>query len=172
MLLAICAVSVAVCLTWVLCRWLGRPDSQTPNLFPKAFAVSSILLFAGSYSLHQAIRFVKLEKQQKFRAWLVAAMLAGTTFMGVQSYALWSMFPSERAMDEATRGVLSFVICFAALHALHFLVAVLCIAFIIARTWGNRYDHEYHFGVTLCAWFWHGLGIVWVAILGVIVIAI
>jgi hypothetical protein len=35
----------------------------------------------------------------------------------------------------------------------------------------DRYDHEYFWGVSLCAWFWHALGIVWVCILIVFVIS-
>jgi cytochrome c oxidase subunit III len=29
----------------------------------------------------------------------------------------------------------------------------------------DRYDHEYYWGVKICALFWHALGIVWLVIL-------
>ena len=166
------AIGIATLLTWLMCRYLGRPTSTEPILFPKAFAFSTILLFFGSYSLNRSIQFVRIEKQAKFRFWLVTGLVTGALFMGIQSYGLWSMFPPQRAADEASRGVSGFVLCLATLHGLHFLIAVLFVAFVLARTFADRYDHEYYWGVRYCAWFWHFLGIVWMAILAVIAIAL
>ena len=54
---------------------------------------------------------------------------------------------------------------FAVLHVLHFTVAMMFLVYVMLRSFQDRYDHEYYFGVTVCTWFWHVLGIVWVAIL-------
>ena len=170
-LLAVCSITAAALLLCGLIAAFGRLPSESPILFPPAFAFSSALLLFGSFSLHQAIRFVKQEKQPQFRGWLLLSLATGTLFMGVQSYALWSMYPAERAAAEASRGVSAFVMCFATLHGLHFLVAVLFVAFVVSRCWGDRYDHEYYLGIQVCAWFWHTLGVVWLAILAVIGIA-
>lgn len=170
-LLAFCSITTAMCLSWTLSERFGRVVSLVPVLFPPAFAASSILLLLGSFAMHQAIVFVKQEKQGPFRNWLFNSLILGTLFMGVQSYGLWSMFPVERSADEASRGVTAFVMCLTTLHGLHFLVATLFVAFVLTRSWEDRYDHEYFLGVRVCAWFWHVLGIVWLAILAVIAIA-
>ncbi|MFO1093983.1 MAG: hypothetical protein U0992_11835 [Planctomycetaceae bacterium] len=34
-----------------------------------------------------------------------------------------------------------------------------------ARAHAERYDHEYYWGVSVCAWFWHALGIAWLFVL-------
>jgi cytochrome c oxidase subunit 3 len=128
-------------------------------------------LFAGSLALHRASFWVKRERQGKYRQWLVAAIVLGTLFIGVQTYGLICLFPRDRTELQTSLGVKPFVMVFAALHAMHFFVATLCVAFVAARTIADRYDHEYHWGVTFCAWFWHVLGIAWLAILAIFAIA-
>lgn len=71
--------------------------------------------------------------------------------------------------DIAT-GANGFVLVFVTLHGLHFFVALLCLIFVMLQAYANRYDHEYHWGVTVCSAFWHLLGLAWFAILAVFAI--
>ena len=121
-----------------------------------------------------AVRFARLpkERQQAFRIWLFLTLTGGTLFMGIQTYGLWCLFPTRRTPADATVGVTPFVMVFATLHALHVFVAQMFAAFVAARAWADRYDHEYYWGVSICAWFWHVLGIVWLAILAVFAISL
>jgi heme/copper-type cytochrome/quinol oxidase subunit 3 len=57
------------------------------------------------------------------------------------------------------------------MHGVHFIVALLFVAFVFLQGLANRYDHEYSWGVTFCAWFWHALGIIWLVIVAGFVIA-
>jgi len=50
-------------------------------------------------------------------------------------------------------------------------VALLFLVFIYLRALADRYDHEYSWGVTFCGWFWHGLGIIWITIVAVFMVA-
>lgn len=156
-------------LAWLLMRVFGRPHA--PTLFPPAFAVSTLLLLGGSLSLNKALYFVRIEKQQLFRRWLLLGLLCGGLFMGFQTFGLWTLFPEHRNPEDASLGVTAFAMALTTLHGLHFLIATLFVSFVISRAWGDRYDHEYHWGVTVCAWFWHALGIVWMAILAVFAIS-
>lgn len=168
---SLASLLVAAALMLLFCRSFGKPLGGAV-LFPRAFVVSSVFLFAGSATLQRAVAAVRVEKQMHFRNWLVTSLGLGTLFVAVQGYALWSLFPSERVAEAATLGATAFILCLAALHGIHFIVAVLCVALVISRSWADRYDHEYYWGVRVCAWFWHILGIVWVAILAVIAIAL
>jgi cytochrome c oxidase subunit 3 len=135
--------------------------------FPAAFAISTLLLVVGSVTMQQALGAVRREKQERFRGRLLAGLVTAAAFMGVQSYALWSILPAERSSDAASLGAAPFVLVLATLHGLHFLVATLFVSYVTSRALAGRYDHEYHWGVSVCAWFWHALGIVWLAILAV-----
>lgn len=172
--LATGVVGIAILLGWGLVRLAGRQVVVTTNgmRFPPAFVLSSLLLFAGSLTLHRAVSWVRIEKQHLFRRWLLISLGLGAAFMGVQTYGLWAMLPAERSAEEASLGITPFVLMLAALHVMHFVVATLFVVLITVRSFRDRYDHEYYWGVRYCAWFWHFLGIVWCGILAVMMIAV
>jgi heme/copper-type cytochrome/quinol oxidase subunit 3 len=146
----------------------GRPP-WTWGQFPPAFGVSSALLLMGSISLHQAVHFVRIEKRTAFRRALLVALVAGTLFVGIQSFGLWCLIRQQRPEDVST-GVNAFIVMLAALHGLHFIVALMFLSYVTIKGFAARYDHEYYWGVLVCTWFWHALGLIWLAILAVFVI--
>lgn len=148
---------------WVLLngtQWLW----PGPSSFSPLFIVSTGWLIVGSCVLSLAVRAVRRERQAEFRAHLVRAIVAGGLFIATQSAALGLLIhaqPEETSAGESG----PFVIAFAVLHAMHFTLAQLFLWFVMIHAAHDRYDHEYHWGVTLCTWFWHGLGIVWCVVL-------
>jgi len=150
----------------------GRPVGVRDAWFPPAFAVSSLLLALGSGTLERAIGFVRREQQAGFRRWLLISLGVGTAFIGIQGFGLWTLLPAHRAASDASLGVTPFVLMLAGLHAVHLTVAVLFLAFVATRAFADRYDHEYHWGVRFCGYFWHALGVAWLFILAIFAIAI
>jgi cytochrome c oxidase subunit III len=165
----VAALALAGAVAVLLITTLGRPATPGTH-FPPAFFVSTLLLFSGSYGLRKAIRFVRMERQREFRRWLMISLMFGSLFVGVQIYAMACLMPHNRTPDAASTGVTAFVLALASLHAMHFTVAMLFLSLVTVRTFADRYDHEYYWGVKACAWFWHALGIVWIAILAVFAI--
>lgn len=152
----------------VICtdRNLARSWGQ----LPPAFGISTFLLLIGSLYLHRALGAVKAEKAALFRRSLVQGMSAGTLFVGIQIYGLWCLIQRQRPEDAST-GANAFVVCLAALHGLHFTVALMFLCYVSVKGFAARYDHEYYWGVQVCTWFWHILGIAWLAIMAVMAIA-
>ena len=142
---------------------------REPTQFSPAFAVTTLLLFCGSVALMRAVAFVKLERQQPFRRSLMGALLCGTLFIGVQAFALSQLIRQQPA-DDVPTGAGAFVAVMAALHAMHCVVALLCLVYVTVQALADRYDHEYYWGVTVCAWFWHVLGVAWCVVLAVMAI--
>lgn len=169
-LVAIVVVAAASLIAAALMRWFGRPEGLGLQ-FPAAFALTTLLLGLGSGLLEGALRAIRLERQARFHRRLWQSIAIGTLFMGVQTYALWTIVPAGRSAEAASLGVTPFVLMLAVLHGLHFLVATLFVSYVAAQASLGRYDHEYHWGVTVCAAFWHVLGIAWLAVLAVYVIA-
>jgi heme/copper-type cytochrome/quinol oxidase subunit 3 len=144
------------------------PESRC--LMPVAFWISTALLLSGSFTLQRAARHVRFQRLEPFRRWLVASLVIGTLFVGVQCSGLWQLIQNQtltgRTHPESPEtGANAFVVMVAGLHGVHFLVALLFVAWITVNAFANRYDHEYSWSVSFCAWFWHTLGIVWLAIL-------
>lgn len=169
--LGIATTSAAGLVAVGLMRTLGRSGDPVFR-FPIAFGVSTLLLVLGSVTIGSARRAVRWERQALFRRRLLQSVAVGAMFMGVQTYALWTILPVERSDSAASTGVAPFVLMLAALHGLHFLVATLFVSYVTVQAHAGRYDHEYHWGVTVCAGFWHALGIVWGAILAVYAIVV
>ncbi len=165
------AAALSSSLAVVLSSLIGRNLGPRILVFPAAFWVSTALLAAGSVAMQRALAAVKLERQSRFRRWLWSGWSIGIAFVGVQSYALWCIMPADRTSHAAQSGATTFILALATLHALHFSVAVLFVSFVIVLAMSDRYDHEYHWGVTFCAGFWHFLGVVWLVVLAIIVIA-
>ncbi len=154
--------------------WLAvrlTPASPTWNrmAFIVSFVGSTGLLVAGSVQLARATVFVRVERQPDFRRCLVSALGIGTTFVCVQTYGLQSLL--NRHTEDIASGIRQAAFAFILLHAIHVVVALLFVVFIYLRALADRYDHEYSWGVTFCGWFWHGLGIIWIAIMAIFTVA-
>jgi cytochrome c oxidase subunit III len=150
---------------------LFLPPHTTQGTFvvPTAFAFSSFFLLLCSAELGRAMAAVRREKQQPFRQALLWALAFGTAFVGVQAFGLWSIVQSlrlDRNAGEAELGPTAVVLGAAALHCLHVIVALMVLSYVTLQGLSDRYDHEYSFGVSVCAWFWHILGMLWIFILG------
>ncbi len=150
-------------------RWLRRTPLDH-SLMPIPFWISTPFLLAGSVTLQRAAWLVRVQQLESFRRWLIFSLAVGTMFVGVQICGLWRLSqnqtrPGESFPESAETGANAFVAMAAGMHGVHFVIALLFVAWITVNAFANRYDHEYSGGVTFCAWFWHTLGIVWLAIL-------
>ncbi|WP_010582563.1 cytochrome c oxidase subunit 3 [Schlesneria paludicola] len=168
--LATSLLAIAAGLSLVLVTQFPAHHAHQANHFSRAFALSTGLLLSGSICVDGAVRAVRRERQWLFRNWLGLGLTAGVTFVAVQTYALTTLI-RQQPPTEAETGAAAFVAVFATLHGMHFIIALLFLCYITVQAAADRYDHEYYWGVTVCAWFWHALAVVWIAILFVMLIA-
>ncbi len=152
--------------------WIFRHPEPTERLeLPTAFQFGTLFLAIGSWCLHNAQANVRLERQHRFRTSLLAALGAAVLFVSVQSYGMWALIKSISPQLEMQTSIHSMVIMFAAIHAMHFVVAQSILLWVTLSAFADRYDHEYYWGVTFASWCWHVLGIVWIGILCIFAIA-
>lgn len=167
-LAAVLLAAVVVVATFLL-RLFPAEAHLPSNRFSVGFAVSTCLLFAGSACLQRAVAMVRIERQRAFRTWLIRAICCGTLFVAVQTYALTCLVRLQHPEDATAPGA-AFIVVLATLHGMHFVIALLFLSHVTIQAFADRYDHEYFFGVVVCSWFWHVLGLAWCAILGVMLI--
>jgi cytochrome c oxidase subunit 3 len=168
--LSLVAVGIATLAFWVLVDNTNFQPANDKLVIPPAFYFSSVTLLLGSWTLMRAEHFVKLEKQIPFRRNLTYAVLVGTVFVSVQSYGLWCLLEAQK-VSPATSDLKDAVFVFALMHGLHFVVALMFVLFVWLRAIADRYDHEYSWGVTVCTWLWHALGVIWIVIMGAFAVA-
>jgi len=168
-LLSAATLSLSIGGAWLMIQASSFAPSQSRFIFPPAFAISTVLLGLGSASLQTASYHVRCERQRMFRRRMLQSLIVGITFVIFQTQGLACLLPQKQAAQEI--GLRDGAFAFALMHGVHFIVALLFIAFVFLQGLAGRYDHEYSWGVTFCAWFWHALGIVWLAIVAGFVIA-
>ena len=169
-LISLVVFGVAAALAFLLIEYGGTLKQSAAVLMPLPFWFSTVLLAIGSGFLQRSLGYVRIERQGPFRRCLLRALVAGTLFVGVQSYGLWCLKENQVPARVMT-GSNAFIFVFAFLHAMHFIVALLFLVFVTLQGLADRYDHEYYWGVTVCTCFWHLLVVVWVFILAVFVIS-
>jgi cytochrome c oxidase subunit 3 len=167
---SVAVYAVAGGLALVLIYFVPTAAAPGQVVFPPVFWFTSVLLALNSGFLRNAVHGVRRERQRTFRRSLICALVAGTLFVGVQSFGLKCLMQNQVA-DETQTGANAFIAIMVALHAMHLSLALLFLIWVTLNALADRYDHEYFWGVRVCAWFWHGLGIVWTCILIVFVIA-
>jgi cytochrome c oxidase subunit III len=165
-------VSVAFfALAWGMAWLLGRIIPPPSGAREVVFWGTTVLLLLGSIFLHRAVQFVRREKQPAFRRSLWLALGCGVLFVAVQTYGLICMIRHQDPAEVQT-GANAFLTMLGVLHAMHFSLALLFLIWVALCAQADRYDHEYYWGVTVCGWFWHVLGLLWFLILGVFVFAV
>lgn len=169
--LSVALFGLAWGLAYVLSQLLGPVRGAREVVFPPVFWGTTAFLLAGSAALHRAVGFVRVEKQVRFRRSLLLALGFGVLFVAVQSFGLLCMVRHQNPAEVQT-GANAFLTMLGALHAMHFSLALMLLEWVTLSALADRYDHEYYWGVTLCAWFWHVLGALWFLILGVFLFAV
>jgi cytochrome c oxidase subunit 3 len=164
--------TIAACLATALITLLPIFHQTERISLPWPFWISSGFLLTSSLMQHRAIQAVRRERQQLFRKRLFFALIAGVGFVSVQAFGLWGLLQMQpRTAEAASTGPEAFVFVMAVLHALHVSLAIMLLTYVFLKSRMDRYDHEYYWGPTFCGWFWHALGMVWVAIVFVFLIA-
>ncbi len=162
---------VSFAMAWGLAALFRAPPPSDRLQLPTAFKFGTLCLIIGSWFLHVSLKHVKRERQPEFRKSLLLALTFAVLFVGIQSYGLWGFVEGTKDFDNPQMNTHGFVFMFTALHAMHFVIAQSVLLWVTLAAFCDRYDHEYYFGVTFATWFWHALGIAWIAILCVFSIA-
>lgn len=136
-----------------------------PLQMPWSFLVSTLVLMAISLSLHFSVVSVRREKQGNYRRFLTLSLVLGFLFLLLQGEGMVRLILTH-FQSEAGSGKL-YGICFtlALLHAAHVIGGIIFLSYVWVQSKKNRYDHERHWTVDICASYWHFLDVVWILML-------
>lgn len=138
-----------------------------PLDLPDSFWVSTGFLIVTSLLLHLAARRVAREKQRPFLMYLHAGLVASLGFLVAQVLGMSHLIREHYAFMNEQGLTRLYGVCFSfsLIHALHVLGGVAFIVFVTVQGHRGVYDHERHWAVDHCAWYWHFLDVVWIAML-------
>jgi cytochrome c oxidase subunit 3 len=151
---------------------LAADFAYRPLDLPLSFWISTVLLLSTSWILHRAAHSIARERLAAFLRYCRWAIVLAVAFLAVQSVGLNSLLQEHYQYMDQMGLTRLYGICFAFsfIHALHVLGGVFFIGFIAVQGHRGRYDHERHWAVDHCAWYWHFLDVVWLAMLAVFVL--
>ena len=159
--------------------------STFPNIFGVASAslnlpigaTNTCVLLLSSFTMVMAVRAAQLGQKRTIILFLIVTMLFGFAFLGIKAYEWTEKFeehhvPAQASFhldgvtgpDQQGHAKLFFSLYFAmtGLHALHMVVGVGILSFIIWQTAKGTYSSKYYTPVDIAGLYWHFVDIVWI----------
>jgi cytochrome c oxidase subunit III len=140
-------------------------------------ATNTCVLLLSSFTMVMAVRAAQLGQKRMIIFFLIITMLFGFAFLGIKAYEWTEKFeehhvPAQASFhlegvtgpDQQGHAKLFFSLYFAmtGLHALHMVVGVCILSFIIWKTATNTYSSKYYTPVDIAGLYWHFVDIVWI----------
>ena len=140
-------------------------------------AANTVVLICSSLTMALAVYYAQTGSRRNQIVFLLLTMVLGATFLVVKGFEYaekfrdhhvpWLDFQWEKTLPPGStvRGIQMFYwIYFAmtALHALHMIVGLGVMSFVLYFAWRGRYTPEYHAPVELSGLYWHFVDIVWI----------
>lgn len=153
--------------------------------FPEAFAaasnhldirlgaVNTVVLICSSLTMALAVYYAQVGKRRPQVWFLTVTLLFGATFLVIKGFEYAekfrdNLFPGAsfhwEGHGDPNQVQMFFWIYFAmtGLHALHMIIGIIIIAYLIFQARRGRYTPEYHSPVEISGLYWHFVDIVWI----------
>jgi len=138
-------------------------------------AANTVVLLCSSYTMVLAVRAAQLGRKNAIIVFLILTLILGGVFLGVKAYEWNEKFQEHHVpgagfhfegiqADQQGHAQLFFSLYFAmtGLHALHMVIGVGLLSFLIWQTRKGRYSAEYLTPVDLGGLYWHFVDIIWI----------
>ena len=143
------------------------PPPGMPRL-PAGLWLATVVLIAGSATIHGALRAIRRADQKLSTRFLAATAALAVTFLAVQSWNWWGLI---RLHVSAASNLYAFTFfMLTGLHAAHVIGGIVLLAIVLARCLRGRYGSDNYAGVTYAAMYWHFLDAMWLLLFAVMVV--
>ena len=138
-------------------------------------AANTVVLLCSSFTMVLAVRAAQLGRRNAIILFLILTLILGGIFLGVKAYEWNEKFQEHHIPgssfhfegmqpDEQAHAQLFFSLYFAmtGLHALHMVIGVGMLLFLIRQAQQGKYSAEYMTPVDLGGLYWHFVDIIWI----------
>ena len=154
--------------TYIILR-VARPDAWAPPgavLNVPITAVNTFLLICSSVTMVKAFASAQDGLQKALCWWLVATVIIGATFVGVQVYEYRELLHKGFTPSEGLYGSTFFTMT--GFHGFHVTIGVICLMFVTWRAFRGRYTTADHRGVEVIGLYWHFVDLVWIILFTIV----
>jgi heme/copper-type cytochrome/quinol oxidase subunit 3 len=149
-------------------------------------AINTFLLICSSVTMVKAFAAAQDGYQRALRGWLVATVLIGATFVGVQAFeytqllhhgfAPGGFLPGSELAERAARGEVpasaglygSTFYTMTGFHGFHVTMGVICMAYVTVKAFRGKYTAADHRGVEVIGLYWHFVDLVWIILFTIV----
>ena len=158
-------------------RFHGVFAQASRHLDVKLGAINTLVLICSSLTMALAIWSAQINKRKQIVVFLAITMLFGLTFLGIKTVEYADKFhhhlvpgpafhyacpPGEPCFPEQAQIFFSLYFCMTGLHALHMIVGVGLLSYLVLPSWRGRYTAEWHNPMECIGLYWHFVDIVWI----------
>jgi cytochrome c oxidase subunit 3 len=162
-------------MTYMLYRWRD-PEAFAAGSHDLSIALggtNTAVLIASSLTMAMAVHSAQTSRRRPLVGWLLATGALGTTFLVIKYFeyaAKWEhhLVPgpyfhfSEPVIGGRAEMFFSLYFAMTGMHALHMVVGLGLLAWILRGALAGRYDAEYHNPVENFGLYWHFVDIIWI----------
>jgi cytochrome c oxidase subunit 3 len=154
------------------------------SLFPGVFAagsheldirlggINTAVLICSSLTMALAVRGAQLGQRRRMVLFMVLTGLLGLAFLGIKAVEYSAkfehhLFPGpgfhfEGAQAQPVELFFSIYFAMTGLHALHMVVGIGLLVWLLPRAWKGYYGPDYHHPIECFGLYWHFVDIVWI----------
>lgn len=134
--------------------------------------INTVVLILSSFTMAMAVHAAQVNKRKALVAWLALTMLLGGAFLGIK-YVEYSHkfhdhlvpgrdFQFEGAHAKQAELFFSFYFAMTGFHALHMVIGIGLLVWIISMAVRGRFTAEYYNPVENMGLYWHFVDIIWI----------
>ncbi len=137
-------------------------------------AFNTFMLICSSVTMVKAFAAIEHGDQAGLRKWLLATIVLGAAFVGIQIFEyqeLWGHgFVPMAAQYSAGGGALygTTFYTMTGFHGAHVTIGVLCLMFTAWKAFRGDYDESNYAGVEIMGLYWHFVDLVWIILFTIV----
>lgn len=134
-----------------------------PVTLPSVFWVSTFVIIASSATIIMAQRAFKNRNLSTYRLLLIATLLLGVAFIGLQWKGFEQLWAQQITFKGSGAGQFLYVIF--GLHALHVVGGVIALVVMVTRAFFGRIKVYSSVPVEVASTYWHFVDLLWIYLL-------
>jgi heme/copper-type cytochrome/quinol oxidase subunit 3 len=129
-------------------------------------AINTFILICSSVTMVKAYAAAADGNQKYLKIWLLATVLIGATFVGVQAYEYNELIHHNFLPSSGLYGSTFYTMT--GFHGFHVSMGVLCMMFVTWKAFRGKYSAADHRGVEVIGLYWHFVDLVWIILFTIV----
>lgn len=154
--------------SYIILRWGASSSWPEPGevLNVPITAGNTFLLICSSVAMVKAFAAIEEGNQKGLKLWLLATIVMGAAFVGVQAYEYIELVGHGFTPASGLYG--STFYAMTGFHGFHVSMGVLCMIWVLGKAMRGHYTQENHQGVEVIGLYWHFVDLVWIILFTIV----